>query len=149
MEIWRGQAFVGTNLHFPIRFPPRFLLEEHNTRFLLPSARNLCGNLNEEIKRSQAFVGANLHFLIRFLCALIRTSLRVIRPECDAETHSGLHFHPPIIRVFRVIRGHLKSMFCVVKPPFPHQISSLISSASYKTCLDNFFWRSLFSAFKD
>ena len=50
-EIKRSQAFVGSNLHFLIRFPPRFLLEEHNTRFLLPSARNLCAHFLAETTR--------------------------------------------------------------------------------------------------
>ena len=38
-----------------------------------------------------------------------------IRPECDAETHSDLHFYPLIIRVlcvFRVRLNGIRRFFC-------------------------------------
>ena len=38
-----------------------------------------------------------------------------IRPECDAETHSGLHFYPLIIRVLSVFRVRNNHCFRMVK----------------------------------
>ena len=40
-----------------------------------------------------------------------RQGVRGFRPECDAETHSGFHFYPQIIRGFSGFRGRNNHRF--------------------------------------